>query len=431
MTAPTSIQTPNLTFARPKLAALTLALASLLTTFVPAHDAEATPAKTVQQRAAVNEARLDSFASELRNNADAAAEMVRWVQQQAPGDAHRQAQILTDFADALEAEGAGDRVVELLYSVVQNKEVEFEPALIDRLGRNASADQLVRASKLSYRGGLDASRIGQLLHAALEKDPDNLLGWYLNASQCLVDEACAQLESAENLVRLDPDNGYAWLLLANARRGGQAAQDALHEAAQKVHFDDYFALAVEAHARALEQHMALETPTDRGSVYVTGETERIFGTKIMALIPSLPPLGGFAKLCKPANLPADAANLRADCVTIGKRLAHDAGSEFNNDTGAIVVSRLAAGTPLDTEMRELRARIAYLNESQSALPIPEYFGYPYNLTLQAIRDGGNLAVYERQLAYFGHPTTPPAGWTPKDPEVLLLPEERNSEAAPN
>jgi hypothetical protein len=44
--------------------------------------------------------------------------------------------------------------------------------------------------------------------------------------------------------------------------------------------------------------------------------------------------------------------------------------------------------------------------------------------LQAMREGGEAAVSEGKLAYFGHPTHPPKGWMPKNPDDLLLPEER-------
>jgi|CXWL01.1.fsa_nt_gi hypothetical protein len=178
MKAASSIQAPIRKSIHAQRTALALAFAfsmGTLATLAVMQEAQARPVAVQQRNAAVTDARLDAYLSELRNDADAAADLMRWLQQHAPGDAARQTQILTDFADALEADGAGDRVVALLYGVLQVKDVEFEPALIARLARNASAEQLVRASMLSYRGGFDVARIGQLVRGALDKDPESLL----------------------------------------------------------------------------------------------------------------------------------------------------------------------------------------------------------------------------------------------------------------
>ncbi len=146
--------------------------------------------------------------------------------------------------------------------------------------------------------------------------------------------------------------------------------------------------------------------------------------KFIAFTQPLPPLANFNTTCNPKKMPKNAEQLRADCLAVAKRLALDADREINRLVGIRAVRRLAAGTPLADEMRALHARFIYLHEKVVELEAGEFFGYTLAQTLAAMREGGELAFFERKLAHFGVPTNPPASWKTQYPDELMLPEER-------
>jgi len=189
-------------------------------------------------------ARLYAKANDFDQTSDAAKEVVRWLQARVPDNEPRQAQILTDFSQAIATDSSRVAVTELLYAVLETMGRGYRRLVIEKLRADGSADALIHAAMLAWRDeqkNEQRGRVAALLERALTLEPDHAFGWYVAATYCNGDTAdiCPLDNAADRLTVADPDNGYAWALLA-ATQGGPTGYSALHEAARRPNFHDYF-----------------------------------------------------------------------------------------------------------------------------------------------------------------------------------------------
>ena len=375
-------------------------------------------------------ARLFVRARDLQDTSEAANEVLRWLRERLPDDEAMQAEVLTDFATALDANESRGQVQNLLYQVMSVMGGEYRGLILDQLERsNEPVDQLY-AAMLAWRdieNDEQRARFRTLLDRALKSNPDSSFAWYVAATYCVDggDEACPRRDAAEQLVRLDPDNRFSWVVLAGASEG-DAAYAALREAAARGKLHDYYVANYMAFARAIE-HSNVAVPrllADLAGVLSPQESVESTVAQVEAWSLPSPHFARFVDLCHPQRgMPEDPA-VRADCVAIAEAMARGRNSLVTNMVGSAVVRRLAPATPLADEMRALRARYVYLSELYFQMTHEQLLSYPLERFEHDMLEHGELEAMARRIEFHGLPSHPPEGWSPKDPMTLLLPEER-------
>jgi len=413
-------------------------------------EAESVRAMAVQQRDAADAARAAEVVQRQRaedaaalgaqlfsstrgvDMAKVAAEVVRWLRERAPSDEARQGEVLASFAQAIGESGARLYVAELLSAVMDEAGAEYRRQVVEKLQARDDADSLANAAMMIWRDTAAPQReerVGTLLRRALEQAPDNVFGWYLASIYCDsnvgVATACALPAAPAQLTRLDADNGFSWVLLA-MRSDGEAAWAALHRAATSPKFHDYFGASYESYAKAIES-VGVEPPgLAAGVANVLAPGAPVSSTVAEYEAWSMP-MPGFQRiidLChQDRALPAD-PQARADCITVGQRMARVAGGLITNMVGSAIARRLGKGTPLEAEMKAIRARYIYLTEVYGTLGHAELLDYGRDRLQRDSVEFGEMEAYARVAAHFGKPTMPPADWVPENPQHLLLPEER-------
>jgi hypothetical protein len=388
-------------------------------------------AETVQRQRAEDAAALGAQLFSSTRGVDmakVAAEVVRWLRERAPGDEARQGEVLASFAQAIGESGARLYVAEVLSAVMDEAGAEYRRQVIEKLQVRDDADALANAAMMIWRdksAPQREERVATLLRRALEKSPDNVFGWYLASIYCEPDTACGPEDASAQLTRLQPDNGFAWLLLA-MRIDGDAAWAALHRAASSPEFHDYFGAGYASYARAIESAGVEPPGLAAGVANVLAPGAPVSSTVAEYEAWSMP-MPGFQRiidLChQDRALPAD-PQARADCITVGQRMAHVAGGLITNMVGSAIARRLGKGTPLEAEMKAIRARYIYLTEVYGTLGHAELLDYGRDRLQRDSIEFGEMEAYARVAAHFGKPTMPPADWVPDNPETLLLPEER-------
>ncbi len=411
-------------------------------------EADSARAMAVQQRDAADAARAAETAQrQLAEDAAAlgaqlfsstrgvdlakvAAEVVRWLRERAPGDEARQGEVLASFAQAMGEGGERLIVAELLSAVMDEAGADYRGQVIETLQARDDADSLANAAMMIWRDAAAPQReerVAALLQRALEQAPDNVFGWYLASIYCGATEgaACALANASEQLTRLDPDNGFAWMLLA-MRSDSEAAWAALHRAATSPEFHDYFGASYESYAKAIEsagvEPPGLAVGVARALAPGAPASSTVAEYEVWAM--PMPRFQRIIDLChQDRALPAD-PQVREDCITVGQRMARAAGGLVTNMVGSAIARRLGKGTPLEAEMKAIRARYVYLTEFYNTLGHAELLGYGSGRIARDTVQLGEMEAYARVAAHFGKPTIPPADWVPKNPQHLLLPEER-------
>jgi len=398
---------------------------------VAAQVAEAAQRERAQDSAALG-ARLYARSEEMEAKFEASKEVVGWLRERFPGDAARQTTVLGDFAQALAREGSGLRVEYLLYTVVEKLGAEYRKQLVDALSQRGGASDLLYAAMLAWRDErqlVDPTRYPALLAQALELDPASRFGWYVAATYCHYgadnSRRCTQPDAAEQLVRLDPDNAFAWAILA-ASSSPARATEAVREGARREHLRDYFGAAYIAYQHAIRDSGVAIPPLLELPARALAPHEPVDLTVARLEAWSLPaPMwSGLVVHCDPARNTALDAQARADCLALGVAMARSPGGLITNLIGSVIVRRLARGTPLEEEMKQLRLRYTWIMEQVDALTTAQRLAYPSEKLQQGIDTIGELAAYAELVESAGKPSQPPAVWVPKNPETLLLPEER-------
>jgi hypothetical protein len=376
-------------------------------------------------------ARLYAGARDLRSDEDAAAEVVRWLRERVAGNESLQAEVLESFAAALAADGGRMQVQSLLYEVLQAMGSEYRAQVLEALARSPQAESRVQAAMLAWHGASEpaaAQRFAELLQGALDANPADPFGWYVATVYChrTIDVDCPRLDAARRLVQTDPGNGFAWVLLASAEGSDAASYQSLSEAARRTHLRDYVGLNYSAYARSME-HSGTPIPellAAPARILAPGESPAATIAQIESWSMPLPPLKRFSDLCHPRRGMPDSEAPRADCIAVATSMARGRNSLITNMVGSAVVLRLLPGTPIAEEMRALRARYFYLAEVLEQLTPQQLLDYPLDRLMRDTLEQGEMEAMARRAAHYGFAPIPPADWSPKDPEVLLLPEER-------
>ena len=223
-------------------------------------------------------------------------------------------------------------------------------------------------------------------------------------------EPCAHPEYYDSLVRIAPDNAVHWLMLPNAAAPSDAQ---LHSAAAAPQADSHLRITI----GLLRSALAGQPSAARPGVD-PHELALLLRRNAIDLVP-LPKFGAVVSMCK-----APSAARRGDCIGLGRRLFADrSGTILTRMVGSAMLRRLVKGTAEEVAAKELRRDYVWLSEQQEASNVP------YQEQLQREIVGvGEWEAWQRSVERLGVLRTPPAAWMPKDPQLLLLSEERTPAA---
>jgi hypothetical protein len=137
------------------------------------------------------------------------------------------------------------------------------------------------------------------------------------------------------------------------------------------------------------------------------------------------------RVCKPASVEAlQVSGLRDACGAFAQNGMRSPGATIlARMVSSAILRRLYKGTALEAEAKEYRreytwfSQFVWLNEYTRKNPDDA------DRLQQDIADYGEWEAMQRQAERVGASRTPPAGWLPADPRILMLSEERARDSA--
>jgi len=298
-----------------------------------------------------------------------------------------------------------------LKQAMQDLRADYRRQQFQRLARNSDHDSLIAAVLIGMPTDSDRRPLGgqaevaQRLSRAYGNDPFAL--FVLTLACQMQDEPCPHPETYEALLRIEPSNAVHWLMLPN----GAAPNDAqLHSAAMAPNADSRLRDIMRIVRAALADQPAPAAPVGVDQHELALLLRRDAVDQV-----SLPKFAAVVSMCKNAVEPR-----RADCLELGRRLENDSsGTILSRMVGSAIVRRLAKDTPEEAAAKELRREYTWFSEQLVASKAP----YAERLEEESVVYG-EWEAWQRAVERLGTTRTPPAGWAPKDPQTLLLSEER-------
>jgi hypothetical protein len=280
-----------------------------------------------------------------------------------------------------------------------------------RLSRNNDRDSLIAAVLLGMAGDDDHAPIDGVadverhLASTFGRDP---IALFTLALACQVqDKPCVEAQHYDELVRIAPDNAVHWLLLPN----GAAPSDAqLHAAATARQSDTHLRDTFRIVRAVLADQPAPASRTGVDSRELALELRREALDQV-----ALPRFGELLKMCKGV-----VGQRRVDCIAVGRLLEEDrSGSIVSRMVGSAMLRRLFKGAPEEVAAKELRREYVWMGEQLKSDPRPNW-----ELLQSEAITFGEWEALRRFTERMGATPLPPADWIPKNPQTLLLTEER-------
>ncbi len=305
-----------------------------------------------------------------------------------------------------------------LTQAADHQRADYRQQQWQRLAAKSDRDSLIAAVLLGMPyelGTADESqpqplaghdKVEQRLAQAYGKDP--LVAFTLALSCQIPGAACTDSSRYDALVRLAPDNAVHWLMLPN---GGAPNDAQLHAAAKATQADTHLREMLAIVRTALAGQKALSVPEGVDA----GDLALLLRRDTTDQVP-LPLFRAVVRLCK-----TPAVAQREECIEVGRRLEADrSGSILSRMIGSTMVRRLIKGTPEETAAKQLRREYVWMSEQLDGSP------RPYLERVQADAASlGEWTAWQRATDRLVGRHTPPADWLPKNPQSLLLSEERS------
>jgi hypothetical protein len=247
--------------------------------------------------------------------------------------------------------------------------------------------------------------VEQHLARSFGRDP---MALFALALSCQMQSApCANPNAYDALTRVAPDNAVHWLLLPSDA-APSAAQ--LHSAARAEYADAHLRDITRILLAALVDQPA---PAQRAGIDPQELALRMRRDAIDQV--QLPKFNAVIQVCKGA-----VGQRRDDCIALGRNLEADAsGTILSKMIGVVLVRRLLKGTPDDAAAMELRRGYVWMGEQMDASEEP-FMERVKNETVVY----GEWKAWQRAVERTGATAAPPPGWIPKNPQTLLMSEER-------
>ena len=209
-----------------------------------------------------------------------------------------------------------------------------------------------------------------------------------------VDHHCADARYYTELVHVEPQNAINWLLLPDHATPNA---EQLHAAVAARYVDSNLRTTLRVVRTALIARGADKQTVDDIAEYVP-----------------LPEFRGFVQVCRSA---ADAPV--AECTALAKQLVDDrSGALLTRMIASATLQRMMKGTPDDLAAKQMRRDYVWLDEHINAL-IPDHGRWQ-----EAIIRYGEWDAMSRAADDAGIARTPPDDWKPRDPQSVLVSEER-------
>ncbi|HEV2607768.1 MAG TPA: hypothetical protein VGT79_07280 [Xanthomonadaceae bacterium] len=280
-----------------------------------------------------------------------------------------------------------------------------------RLAMKNDRDNLIAAVLLGMPTDDDRAPITghadveQRLARGFGRDP---LALFTLALACqMQDSPCVVADAHDALTRVAPDNAVHWLLLPNDAAPSDAQ---LHSAAMAKYADAHLRDTTRILLAALADQPA---PAQRAGIDPHELALRMRRDAIDQV--ALPKFRAAVVVCKGAD-----GQRRDDCIALGRNLEADrSGTILSKMIGVAIVRRLLKGTPDDAAAKELRRDYVWMGEQLDASKQP----FMERLRNETVAYG-EWRAGQRAVERMGATATPPPGWIPKNPQTLLLSEER-------
>lgn len=317
--------------------------------------------------------------------------------------------ISLSHAESLEEASASTPAI--LKQAAQELRTAYRQQQWQRLARKTDRDSLIAAVLIGMADGDDRTAIDgnaqvaeQLAHH-FGSDP---LALFTLALSCQMKNASCSLSQAyDALVRIAPNNAAHWLLLPN----GAAPSDAQLHAAASAAFAD-------SHLRDIKRIVRAALADQPAPAVRAGADPRELSLMLRRDAADQAPLQYFAPvvtMCKTAI-----GARRDDCIKLGRRLQDDrSGAILSRMIGSVMLRRLEKGSPEDAAAKVLRRDYVYMGEQLEASKVP----YAERLQDETVLFG-EWEACQRAVERMGAPRTPPLAWVPKNPQTLLMSEER-------
>jgi hypothetical protein len=358
--------------------------------------------------------------------------LIAWLRKRLPGDEQRQADALSAFVGSIDALDA-DKTESLIGKVVAVLGVDYRRQMIRSLQTSKDPSQHLHSALLAWADeaeSADPKQFRDSMQAAIVEQPGSRLVWQVAAAYCPGPwnaEHCLFPEAAEKLVRLDPENAYAWLVLASKTPDPQRAREALHEAAQRTRFDDYLATTFTAYRDAVDAAGLPAPPLIARPLQVIAASERP-ELGIASALARDAPLYGWGHLmtlcgAKPL-VPVTDAQVLADCHVIGGRMMRSNASVISRMVGVALFSAHASDSAELEDARQYRRLYTYLTEVNGHVAPGTHALYTQTMWWHDITTIGEMAALQHEARSLGFPDHPPSNWTKDDPMALRSTPER-------
>ncbi|HEY2344374.1 MAG TPA: hypothetical protein VGH80_00675 [Xanthomonadaceae bacterium] len=280
-----------------------------------------------------------------------------------------------------------------------------------RLAKHDDRDSLIAAVLLGLPDDTGDSpfegqaEVEHRLAAKFGKDADAMFVLTLACQE--QKQPCTHPEYHDALVRIAPGNAVNWLMLPNDATPS-AAQ--LHAAASAPMADSYLSTVTRILRKELADQPAPVVIRDIDPRELAAALRR----DAVGAVPQ-PYYGPVLRMCKPPS-----AASRSDCIELGRRLVADrSGTLLARMIGGTMLRRLEKGTPEEASAKELRRDYVWMDEQ-----LDDSDGSFMEQVQRDTIDLGEWVAYQHAVERMGKSSTPPAGWVPRNPQTLLLSEER-------
>ncbi len=301
-----------------------------------------------------------------------------------------------------------------LAQAAESQRADYRQQQWQRLAAKSDRDSLIAAVLLGMPYEFDTQHLPPIPgHEEVEQrlargfGKDTLAAFTLALSCQAQGAECTDPARYDALVRLAPDNTVHWLLLPN---GGAPNDEQLHAAARASQSDTHLRemLAIVRKALAGQKASSVPAGVNAADLALLLRRNAVDQVPLMRFLP-------VNLLCKTPT-----AAQREDCIKVGRLLEDDrSGTILARMIGSAMLRRLVKGTPEETAAKQLRREYVWMSEQLDASP------KPYLEQLQAdVATLGEWAAMRRCADRLVGRHTPPADWVPKNPQALLLAEER-------
>lgn len=373
-------------------------------------------------------ARLFAFRGE---EGDRAADLIRWLRERLPGNEARQADALSIFARAASATDS-DSSERLLYDIVEVVGADYREQMKAALLRSQHPDRYFYAALLDAADVVDDAQLARfesLLQSAIAAKPEDPLVWQVAAVQC-PRERCLVPGAADTLVRLAPDNAYAWVLAASRSDSDGEFRGRIRQAAARTTYDDYVGALYDAYIGAVGAARVPVPPLMAQPLAILSQYDDVADAVALLeagrglQIASFQPLVAGCGVAV-GSTPIHDERLRDDCLRVGVLMMRSKASLVSQMIGVALVRNLAKGTPLADEALAARRLYSYLGSQLAEMGRANRVRYGSRRFMQDMINDGEMAAMQRQVVFFGRPGIPSPGWQPASAISLLSSRERH------